>query len=42
MEDCFWEKTFEVSDIFVCDVIVEGVVVGLNRTVPKFINMGLL
>ena len=42
MEDGFWKETFEASDVFVCDVIVEGVVVGLNRAVPKLINMGLL
>ena len=33
---------FEAYYVFVCDVIVEGVVVGLNGAVPKFINMGLL
>ena len=42
MEDGFWKETFEAYDVFVRDVIVEGVLVGLNRTVPKFINMGLL
>ena len=42
MEDGVWEKTFEAADVFVSDVIVEGMVVGLNRPMPKFINMGLL
>ena len=42
MEDGFWKETFEAADVFVSDVVVEGVVVGLNRTVPKLINMGLL
>ena len=42
MEDGFWKKTFEADDVFVSDVVVECVVVGLNRTMPKLINMGLL
>ena len=39
MEDGFWKEAFEAYDVFVRDVIVEGVVVGVNRSVPKFIKM---
>ena len=42
MEDGIWKKALEAYDVFVCDVIVESIVVGVNRTVPKFIEMGLL
>ena len=42
MEDGFWKEAFEAYDVFVRDVIVEGVVVGVNRSVPKFIKMGFL
>ena len=42
VEDSFWKETFEAADVFVCDVVVEGVVVGLNRAMPKLIDMGLL
>ena len=42
MEDGFWEETFEAADVFVSDVVVEGIIMGLNRAVPKLINMGLL
>ena len=42
MENGFWKEAFEADDVLVRDVIVEGVVVGVNRAVPKFIKMGFL
>ena len=42
MEDGLWKEAFEPYDVFVRDVVVEGVVVGVNRSMPKFIKMGFL
>ena len=42
VKDGVGKEAFEAYDVFVRDVIVEGVVVGVNRAVPKFIKMVFL
>ena len=39
MKDGIWKESFETYDVFVRDVVVESIVVGVNGSVPKLIKM---
>ena len=39
VKDGIWKESFETYDVFVRDVVVESIVVGVNGSVPKRIKM---
>ena len=41
MKDGIREELFEAYDVLVCDVVVEGYVVGVNGSLPEYIEICL-